>query len=255
MNIKNDCSYLFESLNNSSNSSSNIFNAIDLSEYSSIKSGTYGKLLKAYYAKNESSDETSDTTTKKSTLTEDTAVEKLTDVTASASTLEDSAEKLITKSTKNLFKEKEITTTDENGVSQTTKGYDTEAIYSAVSDFADKYNSFLKSMEDSDSAKIKAEIEDLTGIVADYKDALKEVGITINEDDTLSVDEDTFKAADMSAVKSIFNGNSSMTYLVSTKASYIGITANSEANTMKSYTSSGTYDQSLTSGSLLDSLI
>ena len=50
---KNDYSYLFNSMNTSgsnSGSGSNLFNAINLSDYSSIKTGAYGKLLKAYYA-------------------------------------------------------------------------------------------------------------------------------------------------------------------------------------------------------------
>ena len=42
-----------------------------------------------------------------------------------------------------VFKEKDITTKDENGVGKTTKGYDTDAIYKAVSASADDYNSVL----------------------------------------------------------------------------------------------------------------
>lgn len=258
MNIKTDYSYLFDSLNSSSSNSSstNLFTAIDLSEYSNIKTGTYGKLLKAYYAENSSDTDSSDTTTKKTTLTQDTAVEKLTEVSASASTLETSAEKLIDRGTNSLFKEKELTVKDAEGNDTTVMGYDTDAIYSAVKDFTDKYNAFLKSVEDSDSTKLDQEADALTSLVTDYAASLEKVGITINkEDNTLSVDEATFKAADISDLKKLFNGNASFTYNVSSKASMIGVTANSEANTMKNYTSTGTYDQTLTSGSLLDSLI
>lgn len=259
MNIKNDCSYLFDSLNNNSKSSnSNIFNSIDLGEYHSIKSGTYGKLLKAYYAKDEvdTSTDTKDTDTKKKELAQDTAVEKLTEVTASADALEDSAEKLINRGTDSLFKEKELTVKDAKGEETKVMGYDTDAIYKAVKDFASKYNSFLKSVEDSDSSKLDQEADNLTSIVSDYVAKLEEVGITINEkDNTLSIDEKTFKAADIDDLKTLFNGNASFTYKVATKASMVGTTAESEANIMKNYTSNGTYDQSLTSGSLLDSLI
>ena len=145
MNIKNDYSYLFDSLNSSSSNSgsgSNLFNAIDLSEYSSIKTGSYGKLLKAYYAEAEADivNSSDDAETKKNTLKQDTAVEKITEVSTSASTLEDSAEKLISRGSDSLFKEKELTVKDANGEESKVMGYDTDAIYKAVKDFTDKYN-------------------------------------------------------------------------------------------------------------------
>lgn len=260
MNIKNDYSYLFDSLNNSSSNSgsgSNLFNAINLSEYSSIKTGTYGKLLKAYYAEadSDSVDSSKDTNTKKNTLKQDTEVEKLTEVSASASTLEDSAEKLISRGSDSLFKEKELTVKDADGEETKVMGYDTDAIYKAVKDFTDKYNSFVKSVNGSDSTKLDQELDNLTAVVTDYSQLLKNVGVTINEDNTLSVDEKTLKEADISELKKVFNGNASFTYNVSTKASMIGVTANSEANTMKNYTSTGDYDQAFSTGNLMDSLI
>ena len=50
INMKNDYSYLFQSMNTSANSGMSGMSSI-LSDYSSIKNGSYGKLLKAYYAK------------------------------------------------------------------------------------------------------------------------------------------------------------------------------------------------------------
>ena len=46
MNVKNDYSFLFKSKDNKTHS-------IDLSEYASIKSGSYKKALNAYYKKQE----------------------------------------------------------------------------------------------------------------------------------------------------------------------------------------------------------
>lgn len=256
---KTDYSFLFDSLNNSNkNAGNNLFNSIDLSEYHSIKSGGYGKLLKAYYAKETESSATTDTKeteNKKKVSTENTAVEKLTEVSGKASALADSAEKLIDRSSDSLFREKELTVTDENGEDKTVEGYDTEAIYKAVNDFTTQYNSFLKSMDNSDSEKIEGEVDGMVNLVSGYKDSLNEIGIAINEDNTLSVDGDTFKASDMDKVKKLFNGNASLTYVVSTRASMIGVNANSEANTMKMYTDEGDYSKSFSSGNILDSLI
>lgn len=256
---RTDYSYLFDSLNTSNkNTSNNIFNAIDLSEYHSIKSGNYGKLLKAYYAKetdSASADTVKETDNKKNVTSENTAVDKLTEVSAKASALADSSDKLMERETDSLFKEKEMTVTGADGKEQTVEGYDTEAIYSAVNDFVTKYNSFLKSMNNSDSEKIEGEVDGITNLVSGYSDSLKEVGITVKDDNTLSVDADTFKKSDMDQVKKLFNGNSSFTYAVSTRASMIGVNANSEANTMKMYTGDGDYSTSFSSGNLLDSLI
>lgn len=261
MNIRNDYSYLFNSLNNNttSNNNGNLFASIDLSEYNSLKTGTYGKLLKAYYAENDDSSvkDTKEKDNKKQTLSKETEVEKMTNVSNSANTLQDSAEKLISISTKDsLFKEKELTVKDAAGKETKIMGYDTDAIYDAVKDFASKYNAFIKSVEDSGSTKLDQEVDSLTLLVSDFSAALEKVGVAIDkEDSSLSIDEKKFKAADIADLKKLFNGNASFTYKVSAKASMIGASAESEANTMKNYTSNGTYNQSLSSGSLLDSLI
>ena len=113
----------------------------------------------------------------------------------------------------------------------------------------------MKSVDDSKSSKLDQERDQLAVLVSDYTQVLEKAGVTIKEDNTLSVDEKTLKAADISDLKRLFNGNASFTYNVSKKASMIGVTANSEANSMKNYTSAGNYDQTLTTGNLMDSII
>lgn len=262
MNLKNDYSFLFNSLNNNSNRSgfnngNNIFNAIDLGEYYSIKSGNYGKLLKAYYTETDSKrvDSADDTDNKKDILKKDTEVEKLTEVKESASVLDTSAEKLITRGTDSLFREKEITVKDENGNDMTVMGYDTDAIHKAVKDFATNYNSFIKSMEDADSAKLNRELDNMTAVVSAYTQALKDVGIQVNKDNTLSIDENVLKAASVANVKKLFNGNASFAYKVSSRVSMMGASAESEANIRKNYNSAGRYQNALTTGNLMDQLI
>ena len=254
-----DHSYLFDSLNNNNSSASNnIFNAINLSEYNSIKSGAYGKALKTYYAQQAEESTSANKTDKEDSkkTKENTAVDKLTEVTGNASALAESAEKLIERGSDSLFRKKDMTIKNEDGTTQTVEDYDVDSIYNAVNDFAKKYNSFLTSMNKSGSDKIVDEIDNLTGLVDDYETSLKNVGITIGEDNKLSVSEETFKNSDMADVKKLFNGNTSFAYVVSTKASVIGTTANSEANVMKNYNSSGSYENALSSmGSLLDSMI
>ncbi len=260
VNERTDYSYLFDSLNNNSaGASNNIFNAIDLSEYHSIKSGAYGKALKTYYAQDvEESKETSKTEKEenKKTTTGNTAVDKLTEVEGNVSTLTESADKLIKRGTDSLFQMKEMTVKNEDGTTSKVEDYDVDAIYNAVNDLVKKYNTLLESVEDSDNGKVVNAFEDMTDMVAGYKDKLSEVGITIGEDNTLSVSKDDFKAADVADMKTLFNGKNSFAYVLSTKADYIGAVAGSEANVMKNYNSAGNYDNMASSmGNLLDSLI
>lgn len=255
---KSDYSYLFNSLNSSSQSSSdNIFNAINLSEYSSIKSGAYGKALKVYFAQDSAkstSTSKTDKTDKKSTET--TEIDRLNEVNSNASALAGTAEKLINRGTDSLFRKKEMEVKNEDGTTSKVEDYDVDAIYKEVSDFAKKYNTLLKSVKDSDSDKVSGEADDLVKLVEDYKASLEKVGITIGKDDELVVSEKDFKAADVDDMKKLFNGNASFAYVLSTKASYVGATANSEANVMKTYNNLGGYENSISSmGNLMDSLI
>lgn len=49
-NTRTDYGFLFKSMN-SSKSGGNVLGGVNLSDYADIKSGSYGKLLKSYYAK------------------------------------------------------------------------------------------------------------------------------------------------------------------------------------------------------------
>ena len=255
---KNDYSYLFNSMNSSTQgSSNNLFHSINLSEYNSIKSGAYGKALKVYFAQDKAestSDVKNDKNDKK--FTESTEVERLNEVNGNASALAGTAEKLIERGTDSLFRKKEMEVKNEDGTTSKVEDYDVDAIYKEVNDFAKKYNALLKSVKDSDSEKVAAEAQDLVRLVEDYKTSLEKVGITMNKDDELVVSEKDFKAADVDDMKKLFNGNASFAYVLSTKASFVGATANREANVMKTYNSLGGYENGASSmGNLMDSLI
>ena len=82
---RNDYSYLFNSMNNNSGNSLSSMNW--LSDYNSIKSGSYGKLMKAYY-----SSATEESTSKSESKTDSTSVlSKLTDHKVPATTASDEA--------------------------------------------------------------------------------------------------------------------------------------------------------------------
>lgn len=257
LSTKQDYSYLFSGLSSSNGSSMGNLNF--LSDYAAIKNGSYGKLMKAYYAESGSSSSSTASTIKNSTskATTSTAADSsktLAKIQESADGLKESADKLIEKGQNSLFKEKDITTTDENGVQTTTKGYDTDALYNAVTDFVKDYNSLLDSVDDSNSTSILNKSLSLVNMTAANEKLLADVGITINKDNSLSIDKETFLGADMNTVKTLFNGNSSYAYRVSAQTSMIDFAAERESSKANTYTINGTYGNTYSMGSIMDTL-
>lgn len=245
---------LFSSLNSSSSNSSSSMGSltsdilgISYSDYASIKSGSYFKLMKAYYGEGLSSEVTEAVST--STSKDDTKT--LARIESSAEDLKESADALLEKGTDSLFKTK--TVTGEDGKAETV--YDTEAIYKAVNKFVDDYNSLVSVATDAKTSNISSAAERLTNL-ADYNEkALEKIGITINEDNELEIDKETFMGADMQNVKNLFQERASFAYQVSTQASMINYYAENEASKSNTYGSSGTYTYNYNTGTLYNEVI
>jgi len=259
---KNDYSMLFSSLPTRSNNVTNsIFgtasgSSFSLSDYAMIKSGSYGKLMKAYYSQGDDSSKKNSSVNK---LVSGNSADQATTITAlkgSSDKLSKAAQALTETGKENLFVEKDITTKDENGVESTTKGYDKDAIYKKVSSFVDAYNSVLSAAGKSDNVKVLNTGANMTTMTAANEDMLAKVGITIGDDNKLSLDEKTFKEADMSSVKTMFNGVTSYAYDVQTKASFINMYAKEDAaKTSGIYAQNALYNNSYaSSGYMFDSL-
>ena len=244
-------------MNSNKNSSSNSLASLTslLTDYSSIKTGSYGKLLKAYYAEEGDSKLKSLTEQKNSTaevVTKEDA-KKLNKVQTATDTLKESADALMETGSKSLFKQKDITTKDENGVETTEKGYDTEAIYKAVSAFAEDYNAVLDAANSADNSAVTTRVNTMNNTTLANEKSLGRVGITVGEDGKLSVDKDAFMKADMSSVKSLFNGTGSYGYQMSAQASLINFSAEREASKAATYTVNGNYNSVLNTGNLYNS--
>ncbi|NLL78366.1 MAG: flagellar filament capping protein FliD [Clostridiales bacterium] len=237
------------------NGSSGPGNLNFLSDYASIKSGSYLKLMKAYYNTVDSNQDSSGKKNsvsfhKETTSTSQDSAKTLAAIESDAEALKESADALLVSGSKSLFREKDITTTAEDGTSTTQKGYDTDAIYKGVKAFVDDYNALLKTAGDVNSKTILQQTLNMTNYTNANSRLLSKVGITVNSDHTLSVDEKTFKAADMSTVKSLFNGHGSYAYKTSASASMIDYTAGREAEKANTYTSLGTYSPNHSSGNI-----
>ncbi len=255
LNTKTDYSYLFSSLNSNQNNSNSLASLTSLlSDYSSIKTGSYGKLLKAYYAE-EGNSELKSLTQKDTTadvVTKEDA-QKLNKVQTATDALKESADALMETGSKSLFKQTDITTTDENGVETTEKGYDTAAIYKAVSAFAEDYNAVLDAANSADNTTVTNRVNTMNNTTLANEKSLSNIGITVGEDGKLSIDKDAFMKADMGSVKSLFNGTGSYGYQMSAQASLINFSAEREASKAATYTVNGDYNSILNTGNLYNS--
>lgn len=259
--------------------------SFNFSDYASIRNGSYHKLLNSYFSLDDVSSDTKTSSSSKtnpasyertynywtpdgmvqrtysdkvganssaqSTSTSKDKTSKLATIESDAEKLSDAADALLTQGNKSLFKQ--VTTTDKDG--NKTTGYNTDAIYKAVSSYVTQYNNLMKSAGESSVVSIKASAASISGYTSKNEKLLSSVGININSDKTLSIDEEKFKAADMSAVKTLFQGSGSYAYQVSSKATQIDNQAQYEASKANTYNSVGAYSYNYSSGNLWNSMI
>lgn len=224
-------STLFSGMSSSGSSGSGSNNTI-LSDYYSISNGSYYKMMKAYYSK-------VDTSGSNSVTGEDDkdSNKALNQIQTDAKELNASANALLAKGSGSVFNKK--TTTGEDGTSTT--GYDTDAIYKAVSNYIDDYNSMITTGAKSSTTGVLTSVSSMTRATASNSALLGKLGITISSDNKLSIDEAIFKKADMTVAKSLFNSTGSYGYQIASNASMANYYAASESSTTNGYTSAGKY--------------
>ncbi|MGN0481475.1 MAG: hypothetical protein ACI4EV_07885, partial [Lachnospiraceae bacterium] len=194
---------LFGSYFGSSSTGNTSSNMTMLSDLASIRNGSYGKLLKAYYGGNKTAEKMlgSNATTAAADRINTT---KMRD---SASELKDAAVALTDTSKKNsLFEKKEIKAED----GTISNDYDRDAIGKAIAEFADKYNSFIEAAADSENNSVLRTTTNMVNYVKANKKLLGEVGISIGTDNKLTVDPAKLAESDINKVKTLFNGSGSL---------------------------------------------
>lgn len=225
---RTDYSSLFSGLNQSSSSGTSF-----ITDYASIKNGSYGKLMKAYYAKDGASKEVSSLAkkeTKKSSFsTSSDDAKTITEIERSAESLKAASDKMLKADYK-----------------------DDDEKLSSMKDFVKTYNSLLEKTEDSNVSSITRKVDSLSSMTENNKDSLKALGITIKEDGKLSLNEDEFKKADTSTMDKLFKGNGSYGYSVAAQASLIDYQANYEGIKANTYTGTGSFTSGSSVGSIFD---
>lgn len=190
INLNFDYNSLFGSLSNKKSNgfgTNSIFDQISLKDYASLKNGSYSQLTKAYYAKNnaDTKDETS------------SSLKDLNTLKTAATDLKKSSE--------------ELSTTEP----------DYDKLYKQVTSFVEDYNQMIKKGGDSESDTVLRQTLNLTTLTNSYSNLLGRSGVTIQADNTLAVDEETFRKSDMTSLKNLFIGANSYSSSVSAKASHL----------------------------------
>lgn len=245
---------LFSSLNRTSSNTSSLLSGgsdllgINYVDYATIRSGSYFKLLNAYYSQGSTGEEAG-TVLSTSTSKDDTKT--LARIESAAGEMKESAEALLTSGSKSVFEK--VTTTDKDGVTKT--DYDTDAIYKAVKSFVDDYNDVLDQAVDSNTTSVLRAAKNMVNYTSVNERMLNKIGITVGEDNKLEINEEEFKKADMSTVKQLFGTRGSYGYQIDTQASLMESYAKSEAAKSNTYGSTGVYTYNYNTGELYNSVV
>ena len=133
-----------------------------LSDYASIKNGSYGKMMKSYYAK-----------------VKDAEAEEETSKSGSKTKEKDAA----SASAARKFYE---TATGMNALDYSADNID--ELYDKVSAFVKDYNSMMKAASKSNNSEVKAQADALNDYMYQNYKLFAKVGITMNANRTLSID-------------------------------------------------------------------
>ena len=229
-------STMFSSFSGSSNNTGSTGSI--LANYASLRSGSYYKLVKNYY-KQQGSDAKSTVKTK-----DKTDAKNLTSIKADSKELLDSSAKLMST----------------NFDAKTDK--DREKIYDNLKNFVDNYNDTVKAAKDATATSVLTAASSMVKSTAVNSGLLGRIGIKINKDNTMTLDESMYKDSegkmkevDMTPAKSLFKGVGSYAYNLNASTSYLSMTATNAASRVTTYGDNGRYNKASDFTSVFDNMI
>ena len=195
----------------SSISAGSFLSASNFGDLSLMRNGVYTKMLKAYYAKQTSSTDKTSSSGKNSS-SEDYL-----------NTINDKLSKLKTTTSDEALSSIKSEADQMKKAAGAVAGIDYDktsgdAVYSKVKDLVNTYNSLVTQTGKSDLVSIS---QSRTWMVNDTKAReaqWNKIGITIGDDQTLTIDEKKFKEASTSDIKNFLSGASGYASRLSTKA-------------------------------------
>lgn len=237
-----DYSSLFQSLS----SNGGMGNMSFLSDYASIKNGSYGKLMKSYYGTRPDAakaifgkkDNASNVLDKILEEKKNPKVSK--DVQEANANLTTGLSSLKT-SVSTLQKSKTYTDT-ENGQSATDK------VVSAMKAYVSDYNDVVNASKGSTLTGKTAYVKNMMNSTSANADNLSEIGVTINQDGTLELNAAKLKEAGISKVQKLFSSDNIMSYgsTIASRVNFAGAsTGTSAANSTETNEATGSSVTSL----------
>lgn len=221
----------------------NSVGGINVSDHAMIKNGSYGKLMKAYYARQDA-DKLSQTGDSSKTLML---------MRSSADSLKKSAEALGDTS---LYEKKKFKKKDEKTGEETEEwDYDWDAITKAVKNFIDDYNAVVEQAGNSETKDVLRNAAWMTSITEKVGNLLSKAGINVGKGNKLEFDETLKKKTalgksgiefdNISTLKSLFTGHGSFADKIALKASAISSAAARTKGVDKTYNKQGTYSDTI----------
>lgn len=130
-----------------------------------------------------------------------------------------------------------------------------ENVYKAFSAFVKDYNELIKNTDKSANSNVVNQASYLKSLINNNKSSFSKMGVTVNSDKTLSIDEKKFKDADMSSVKNLFDGAYSLAEKMTDRVNSIyRYATQGEALTKKTYDNNGGVNVP-TTNSILDTIV
>ncbi len=224
-----DISSMFGGISNAGNSS------YTLSDYASIKNGSYKKLMKAYYAQEKEESEAAG----------GDSHAKLLSVKSTADSLKEAADAL---QSNKLWQKKEIVNKDEEtGEESKTFDYDWDDITKAVKSFVDAYNNTLERAGSSDTKDVLMVGSWMAKMTSKNANVLARAGIEIGNDNKMTLNEEKLKN-NAGTAQFIFKGYNSFADKISYKASQMSQGAARSAEKMgAAYNKKGEYTGGISS--------
>lgn len=228
INVSNnqDYSYLFQSL---SSSSGGLGNLNFLSDYASIRNGSYGKLLKTYYNKVQNSGTESSSKQSRAGDVLDRILEEKKNPKVSKEVQEANANLTAglsdMKATVSTLQSDKTYTDSANGQSAKDK------VVSAMKAYVSDYNDLLKAARGSTLTNKTAYVANMMSSTAANADKLSEIGVMVNGDGTLSLSEDKLKATDISKVQEMFSADDIMSYgsVIASRLRFAGVASGTDS--------------------------
>ena len=203
------------------------------SDYASIRNGSYRRLLKAYYGRNNNSGTASSgTRANTSNVLEQILAErrnpKVSKQTSEANSKLTSGISTLTSAVKTLQNDKTYTASEDGKTSAQDK------VVSALKKYVTEYNDVVSAAKQSTLSKT-SHVASMMKSTNANADKLKEIGITINANGTLQFIENQAKNADISKVQNLFSSKNSMSYgsTVLSRLQFAGGTSGTTGSTEK----------------------